>query len=51
MQRIIFEEDIKSSSQRLEFLEDITEGESMIDKGGGIPHNKALEMALKRVFE
>ena len=41
--------EFESMSQRLELLEDIAMGESMIDKGNGIPHNKAREMALKRI--
>jgi hypothetical protein len=49
MQQIILERDTKSKSQRMELLEDIAMGESMIDKGNGIPHNKAREMALKRI--
>jgi len=35
--------------QRLELLEDIQDGESQIDAGKGIPHEKALKKVLKRV--
>ena len=35
--------------QRLELLEDIQTGESMIDAGKGIPHDKALKMVLGRI--
>ncbi len=41
--------EFESMSQRLELLEDIAMGEAMIDKGRGIPHNKAREMVLKRI--
>jgi len=41
--------EFESMSQRLELLEDLTAGESMIDEGKGIPHNKAREMVLKRI--
>ena len=41
--------EFESMSQRLELLEDIAMGESMIDEGKGIPHNKAKEMILKRI--
>ena len=39
----------EAMSQRLELLEDIAVGESMIDGGKGISHNKAKEMILKRI--
>jgi len=35
--------------QRLELLEDIQKGESQIEDGKGIPHEKALETVLKKV--
>jgi antitoxin YefM len=41
--------EFESMSQRLELLEDIAAGESMIDAGKGIPHSKAREMVLKRI--
>jgi prevent-host-death family protein len=41
--------EFEAMSQRLEVLEDIALGESMIDAGKGIPHNKAKEMVLKRI--
>ena len=41
--------EFESMSQRLELLEDIVAGESMIDAGKGIPHSKAREMVLKRI--
>jgi antitoxin YefM len=41
--------EFESMSQRLELLEDIAEGESMIDAGEGIPHSKARELVLKRI--
>ncbi len=43
--------EFEAMSQRLELLEDIAMGESMIDKGKGIPHGKAKEMVLKRIAE
>ena len=41
--------EFEAMSQRLELLEDIAKGESQIDTGKGIPHNKAKEMILKRL--
>jgi len=41
--------EFESMSQRLELLEDIAAGESLIDAGKGIPHDKALKMVLKRI--
>ena len=41
--------EFEAMSQRLEVLEDITMGESMIDEGKGIPHDKAKGMILKRI--
>jgi prevent-host-death family protein len=41
--------EFEAMSQRLELLEDIARGESMIDEGKGIPHDKAKEMILKRI--
>ncbi len=41
--------EFEAMSQRLEVLEDIALGESMIDEEKGIPHNKAKEMVLKRI--
>lgn len=41
--------EFEAMSQRLEVLEDIALGESMIDEGKGIPHSKAKEMVLKRI--
>jgi len=41
--------EFESMSQRLELLEDIAAGESMIDAGKGIPQSKAREMILKRI--
>ena len=41
--------EFEAMSQRLELLEDISMGESMIDEGKGIPHEKAKEMILKRI--
>ncbi|MBN1669810.1 MAG: type II toxin-antitoxin system Phd/YefM family antitoxin [Kiritimatiellae bacterium] len=35
--------------QRIELLEDIETGESQIDEGKAIPHDKALKMVLNRV--
>ncbi|MCK4401066.1 type II toxin-antitoxin system Phd/YefM family antitoxin [bacterium] len=35
--------------KRLELLEDIQTGESMIDAGKGISHDKALKMILGRI--
>lgn len=41
--------EFEAMSQRLELLEDIAKGESQIDEGKGIAHNKAKEMMLKRI--
>ena len=41
--------EFEAMAQRLEVLEDIALGESMIDEEKGIPHNKAKEMVLKRI--
>ena len=41
--------EFEAMSQRLELLEDIAQGESMIDEGKGIPHDKAKEMILQRI--
>ncbi|MDF7801836.1 type II toxin-antitoxin system Phd/YefM family antitoxin [Pontiellaceae bacterium B1224] len=41
--------EFEAMSQRLELLEDIAMGESMIDEGKGIPHDKAKELILKRI--
>lgn len=41
--------EFESMSQRLELLEDIATGESQIDTGKGIPHNKAHKMILERI--
>ena len=41
--------EFEAMSQRLELLEDIALGESMIEEGKGIPHDNAKEMVLKRV--
>lgn len=41
--------EFEAMSQRLELLEDIALGESMIDDGKGIPHEQAREMVLKRL--
>ena len=41
--------EFEAMSQRLELLEDIAMGESMIDEGKGISHDKAKEMVLKRI--
>ncbi len=41
--------EFESMSQRLELLEDISTGESMIDAGKGIPHDKACKMVLERI--
>ncbi len=41
--------EFESMSQRLELLEDVVAGESMIDAGKGISHSKAREMVLKRI--
>ena len=41
--------EFESIFQRLELLEDIAAGESQIDAGKGIPHNKAQEMLLSRI--
>ncbi len=43
--------EFESMSQRLELLEDIAAGESQIDAGKGIPHNKAREKVLARISE
>jgi len=34
---------------RIELLEDVERGESQIDAGQGVPHDKALRMVLDRV--
>ena len=41
--------EFEAMSQRLELLEDIAMGESMLAKKRGIPHEKAKEMILKRI--
>ncbi len=41
--------EFEAMTQRLELLEDIALGESMIDGGKGIPHKQAKEMMLKRI--
>jgi len=41
--------EFESMSQRLELLEDIALGESLIDEGKGIPHNKARAMVLEKI--
>lgn len=41
--------EFEAMSQRLELLEDIAAGESMIDAGKGVPHDRALKMVLERV--
>lgn len=41
--------EFESMSQRLELLGDIAAGESQIDAGKGIPHNKAQDMVLERI--
>ena len=41
--------EFESMSRRLELLEDIVTGESMIDAGKGVPHDKACKMVLERV--
>ncbi len=41
--------EFESMSQRLELLEDIATGESMIDADKGIPHDKACKMVLERI--
>ncbi len=41
--------EFESMSQRLELLENIAAGESQIDAGMGIPHNKAQKMVLERI--
>jgi prevent-host-death family protein len=41
--------EFEAMSQRLELLEDIAMGESMIDEGKGISHDNAKEMVLKRI--
>ena len=41
--------EFESMSQRLELLQDIATGESQIDAGKGIPHNKAQKMVLERI--
>ena len=41
--------EFESMAQRLELLEDIALGESMIDSGKGIPHSKARERVLKQI--
>ena len=41
--------EFEAMTQRLELLEDIAMGESMIDSGEGIPHDSAKEMIIKRI--
>lgn len=41
--------EFEAISQRLELLEDIAVGESQIDAGKGIPHNKAQKMVLASI--
>ena len=41
--------EFESMSQRLELLEDIATGESMVDAGKGIPHDRACKIALERI--
>ena len=41
--------EFEAMSQRLELLEDIAAGESLIDMGKGISHDKALKTALERI--
>jgi len=41
--------EFEAISQRLELLEDIASGESQIDSGAGIPHDKAKKMVLERI--
>jgi prevent-host-death family protein len=41
--------EFESMAQRLELLQDIAAGESQIDAGKGIPHNKAKNMVLERI--
>jgi prevent-host-death family protein len=41
--------EFESMAQRLELLEDIAAGESMIDAGKGIHHDKACKMVLERI--
>ena len=37
--------------ERMELLEDVRVGEKQIVEGKGIPHNKALKLALQRVMK
>jgi prevent-host-death family protein len=41
--------EFEAMSQRLELLEDIAAGESQIDAGKGISHDKARKMVLMRI--
>lgn len=41
--------EFEAISQRLELFEDIVSGESQIDSGAGVSHDKAKEMILKRI--
>ena len=41
--------EFEAISQRLELLEDIASGESQIDSGAGISHDKAKQMVLERI--
>ena len=41
--------EFEAMSQRLELLEDVAAGESMIDAGKGIPHDKARKAVLERI--
>jgi len=41
--------EFEAISQRLELFEDIISGESQIDSGAGVLHDKAKEMILKRI--
>lgn len=37
--------------QKIELLQDVAHGEVQIDGGQGIPHRRALELALERIGE
>ena len=41
--------EFEAMSQRLELLEDIATGESQVDGGKSISHNKAQKMILERI--
>ncbi|MDD2600146.1 MAG: type II toxin-antitoxin system Phd/YefM family antitoxin [Kiritimatiellae bacterium] len=41
--------EFEAISQRLELFEDIASGESQIDSGAGVSHDKAKEMILGRI--